>query len=179
MKENWKDLVGYEGYYQVSDKGRVRTVDRVLVKSNGVKQPRKGKVSKLGSDKNGYNTIILWKQGKGTFSRVCRLVAITFIHNAENKPTVNHKNGIRNDDRVDNLEWMTHSENSQHSFDTGLQYNEQGEKHHGSKLTEEDVLFIRKSYEDKTHNQMELARMFGLHQPQISRIIHRKRWKHI
>ena len=179
MREVWKDLKGYEGYYQVSSMGRVRTLDRVIRKSDGTTQKRRGKISKLGSDKNNYNTINLWKDGKATFSRVCRLVAQTFLENPENKPTVNHKNGVRNDDRVSNLEWMTYSENSQHSFDTGLQENLKGEEHHFAKLSEEDVVFIRESYKCKKYNQMELSKMFNVGQVQISRIIHHKRWKHV
>ncbi len=177
--EVWKPVKGYEGYYEVSSHGRVRTIDRVIDKSDGTTQRRRGKISALGTDKNGYHTLSLWKEGKAEFFRVARLVAIAFIENPENKPTVNHINGIKDDDKVSNLEWSTYSENMQHAYDTRLNINPKGEEHHLVKLTDLDVVEIRRLYESGELNQMKLAEKYNVRQPTISRIIHRKRWKHI
>lgn len=177
--EIWQPIKGYEGYYEVSNLGRVRSLDRYVHKNNGSVQFWKGRVCALWTDKNGYKALSLRKNHTDSFRRVCRLVAETFIPNPENKPTVNHINGIKDDDRVENLEWNTYSENMQHAYDTKLNENPKGEDHHLVKITEEDVKTIREIYASGKMNQRELAELYGLRQPAISRIIHKKRWKHI
>lgn len=115
MEEIWKDVKGYEGLYQVSNLGRVRSLGHYG--ANGtVAYFQHGKILKSRPDKDGYNLVCLYKEKKGKNKRVHRLVAQAFIPNPMNKPTINHKNGIRNDNRVQNLEWATMSENQLHAF---------------------------------------------------------------
>lgn len=103
MEEIWKDVVGYEGLYQVSNTGKVKSFPR-----NNFKR---GRILKPYIDKNGYQSVSLCKHNKITHEKIYRLVAKHFIANPFNKKEVDHINGIRNDDRAVNLRWCTHTEN--------------------------------------------------------------------
>lgn len=117
-EEIWKDIPGYEGYYQVSSLGRVRSMDRV-VKGRWGHRLQRGAMMKLGQDFDGYLELGLTKDGKQRDYRVNRLVAITFIPNPRNLPVVHHKDNNKKNNRVDNLEWTTVQYNTQHAIDTG------------------------------------------------------------
>jgi hypothetical protein len=106
--EIWKDIKGYEGLYQVSNLGNVKSLK--YNQQNIVKELELVKTTK------GYRTVNL----KGKVILVHRLVAETFVPNPENKKIINHINGIKNDNRAMNLEWCTPSENTQHAYRTGL-----------------------------------------------------------
>lgn len=119
--ELWKEVKGYEGYYEVSSIGRVRSVDRYV--NTGIRHSEKklvkGSLLKLSLKRNGYLAVDLRKGSKQKTVSVHRLVAIAFIPQVEGKPIVNHKNLIKTDNRVENLEWVTRSENVQHAVDNG------------------------------------------------------------
>lgn len=119
MKEIWKDVKEYEGYYQVSNLGRIRSVFRYK------------KVLKMFHNKdNGYVYAILYKNKREKCCRVHRLVAQAFIENSLNKPFVNHKDGNKENNCVDNLEWCTVKENTQHAIKNGLLKIPKGEENH-------------------------------------------------
>jgi hypothetical protein len=114
--EEWKPVVGYEGYYEVSNFGNVRSVDReVRYKSSGT-MIRRGRPMKTNKNKYGYVDIHLGKEGIEKAHLVHRLVAMAFIDNPEQKIQVNHKNGNKSDNRLENLEWATISENRLHAY---------------------------------------------------------------
>lgn len=109
-EEIWVDICGYEGLYQVSNQGRVRSLDREICKNNNVKQFSKSFILKFEKSK-GYNYVHLFKNGVRKRMAVHRLVAEAFIPNTESKPFIDHINTIRDDNRVENLHWVTPKEN--------------------------------------------------------------------
>ena len=134
-KEIWKDIEGYEGYYKVSNFGRVKSLDR---------NTKKGKIRALCKATCGHLHVGLYKDGIVKMHYVHRLVASAFLPPV--RVEVNHINGIKTDNRVENLEWCTHSENIRHSFNTGLEKVYAGEHNHNAKLNAKQVDSIRKEY---------------------------------
>lgn len=118
--EIWKAVPGFEDLYEVSDHGRVRSLDREVVSRSRwggtvIKQLR-GRILRPGKNPNGYLFVFL---GAGNIRLVHRLVAQAFLPNPEQRPTVNHINGKRDDARLANLEWATVSENNAHAYARG------------------------------------------------------------
>ncbi len=114
LNEIWKDIEGYENQYQVSNLGNIKSLNRVFIDSMGRDVFKFGKIlSQNINKKNGYCSVMFGYKGKRKY--VHRLVASAFIKNPENKLCINHKNKVRNDNKVENLEWVTYLENNNHS----------------------------------------------------------------
>ena len=129
MEEIWKDIPSYEGYYQVSTLGNFRSLPRtVKYKSSGTRK-YPGKPLLTETAKDNYQRIVLMKEGVKTRYQAHRLIALVFIPNPENKPFINHKDGNKSNNKVENLEWCTASENMVHADMTGLR---DMSKHHPS-----------------------------------------------
>jgi hypothetical protein len=163
-KEIWKDVPEYEGLYQVSNLGRVKSLkfgrERIL-------KPQEGK--------QGYMHVFLYKEGDVKFYRVHRLMMLAFV--GESNLQVNHINGIKTDNRLENLEYCTGSQNIKHAFNTGLSVPVKGEKHGRSKITRACVERIK--YGHQGVSQKEIARIYGITQSQVSRVRSGRLWKHI
>ena len=135
MEEIWKDIEGYEGLYQVSNLGRVRSLDRKSRNRNG-EILLKGKVLKCYTSSHGYPTATLSKNGIRKKIAVHILVGKAFIPNNENKPEINHIDGNKSNNVVTNLEWVTYSENLIHAWRTGLTKNTEKRKQRALKNLE-------------------------------------------
>lgn len=107
MKEVWKDIPKYKGVYQVSNLGRVKSLDRIVIDKNGRKRLCKGKILKNNIYINGYLYVRLCDKEKNKQFQVHRLVAQAFIPNPNNLPEVNHKDEDKTNNKVSNLEWCT------------------------------------------------------------------------
>ena len=163
--EIFKDIVDYEGLYQISNLGRVKSL-----KFNKEKLLKPVK-------RNGYHRFIFYKDYSKTFS-LHRLLMLTF------KPeeyfegaVINHIDGDKLNNNLDNLEWCTSKENSKHACGLGL-INSKGKNNKSAKLTQNEVIQIRSKYKNKHFNQRELSKNFNVTILTINRIINNKTWVH-
>lgn len=120
MIEEWKDIVGFEGIYQVSNIGRIKTCERTIIRCDGKPQHINECIRSIGLDTKGYYRTMLTYDNKRITIKVHREVAKAFIPNPYNKPQVNHINGIKTDNRIENLEWVSNIDNAYHAIKNGL-----------------------------------------------------------
>jgi len=178
MEEVWKPVLGYEGYYEVSNRGRVRSVDRDVNYVYG-KRRVKGRVLKQETSNRGYKRVHVSANGVSKHLTVHREVSKAFIPNPEDKRTINHKNCDKTDNSVNNLEWATYSENHNHAHKNGLSNVPKGSKHHNSKLNESQVREIKKRLDTGDETQGEIAKDYPVTATSISTINTGKLWNHI
>ena len=117
--EIWKDVVGYEGLYKVSNSGNVKNLERKIPYRYGLRTIPE-RILKGNENERGYLYVVLYKNTKPQKHKIHRLVAQAFIENPENKKCINHIDGNKQNNSVDNLEWVTHSENMKHAADNKL-----------------------------------------------------------
>lgn len=115
-KEIWKDIEGYESIYKVSNYVNIKSLERPIYRNGKIFCIQKEKILKHSYHSAGYNAVNLYKNQLPNLCLVHRIIAEAFIPNPENKPTINHINGIKSDNRLENLEWSTYSENNQHAY---------------------------------------------------------------
>jgi len=164
-EEKWRQIPGYEGWYDVSNLGRVMRMKKV-------NNTFAGRIIKPYVN-FGYNIVALHKNGNVKNNRVHRLVMAAFVGPCPKDIQVNHIDGDKSNNCLENLEYATQSENTTHAYALGLQ-SQQGEKNNSSKLTEEDVHEIRKLFGEET--QKEIAFMFGVSKAAINNIAVGKTW---
>ena len=164
MKEEWKDVKGYEGLYQVSNLGEVKS----FLKGGCIRKQR--------TTRQGYKEVTLNDKGRKQTLKVHRLVAIAFIENPLRKKEVNHINCIKDDNKLSNLEWCTPKENSKHAINNGLLNSRNGVLNGNCKLTEDDVLKIKHIIKLNIFTQLEIGEMFNVSQGTISAIKNNRVW---
>ncbi|KKL95762.1 hypothetical protein LCGC14_1851380 [marine sediment metagenome] len=174
IMEIWKDIPGYESCYQASNLGRIKSLTRYVRHSKGGKMFHRGRILKPGISYRGYPVVNL---SNSRTKYIHRLIASTFILNPGKKPSINHKNGIKTDNRIENLEWCTNKENTIHAIKNG--YYLKGENIPNSKLTEKQVIEIRNKYIPYKYSAQKLANEYKMSAATISEIISNKIWKHI
>lgn len=176
MNEIWKDVPGYEGLYEISNLGNIRSLDRM---SQGKRQFKiKGKKLKPWKDTRGYPQIYLCKSGNKKPIAIHRLVLISFVGLHPEKNTVNHKNGVLDDNRLDNLEWTTQKENNNHAFNTGLMDSILGENGTKFGLTNKQAKEIRRLSKTGMSNK-EIADKYKVPTNHIYNIVKRKSFKRV
>lgn len=173
--EIWKDVIGYEGLYQVSDLGRVKRVAGYRC--------RVERVLKTQNAGAGYLQVGLCRDGKRSMRHVHRLVLEAHAGLAPEGCEGNHKNGITGDNCVANLEWVTCSENHKHAYRVlgreptgGIS---KGEANGNARLTRQQVIEIRELAVAGEHTQRELGELFGVSNQAISAIVRRETWQHV
>jgi len=175
--ENWKDIQGYEGIYQISDKGNVKSLPREWVWGNGAVRRRGELILKPGLNSAGYLSINMVTNGTSKNVVVHRLVAKAFIPNPEVKAEVNHINGDKTDNRVENLEWCSREENQQHAYDTNLHKRTRAVcAENCRKLFSKPVMQLTKDGKELNvfPSENEAERLTGINQANINACIHGK-----
>ena len=157
--KEWRPIKGYEGLYEVSNTGEIKSLPRVR-KNGKSSYLQKEKLLRQSNTTTGYKKVELVKDGKRKSLKVHRLVAQAFIPNPQNKPQVNHLDGNKINNNVSNLEWATISENVQHGYDTGLNSN---------KYTLDEEKIIKLYTEGQSLN--EVAKIFNCSVGVIQRIL--------
>jgi hypothetical protein len=166
MNEIWKDIPGTNGIYQASNTGQIRSIDRLVKHNYGGLKLTKGRILKQSKQRNGYLACPIFYNGIEKRRNIHRLIISAFL--GESNLTVNHKNGIKSDNNLSNLEYCTLSENAKHSFRIGLSCID-GEKHPSSRLSNEEAKTIFK-LANSGSSTMELARKYGVVASVISNI---------
>jgi hypothetical protein len=169
--EEWKQIPNYS-LYHCSNTG--------LIKTFNWKGSGQTRIMKPAIDGSGYlRTMLKRDDGHIHTIKVHRIVAQTWIENPNDKPCVNHKNGIKDCNHVDNLEWCTVQENIDHSMATGLQYILKGEEIGNSLLTDQKAIEIRNRYIPHKVTRKMLSEEYGVTVAAIKDVLSRRTWTHI
>lgn len=177
MEEKWVDIQGYEGLYQISNHGNVRSLDRPVrtILRNKMVSTRivKGKNLKPKFNGTEYLGVILSKENKQKTLRINRLVGFHFLVKGENHTQVNHIDGNKFNNHVNNLEWCTAKENMKHAYEIGLRKG--GQDCNLSKLTEVEVLQIVE-LKRQGKRSVDVSRAFNISVRTVNRILHGDMW---
>lgn len=176
LVENWRPVIGYEGIYEVSDQGRVRSLDREVVFKNGRKRSYLGKILQHGYSK-GYPRVNLYKDTQPCCELIHQLVLAAFIGPLPIGQEVRHYDGDRTNCTLGNLLYGTRRDNYFDKYRHGKDV--RGERHGLSRLKEHDIRCIRKMCAIGAYSQKQIAEFFDIDPSHVSDIKNRNRWGHI
>lgn len=177
MEEKWKDIKGYEGMYQVSNTGKIRSLDRIVKDANKNRyQHLKGKELKFTDNGRGYKLVFLTKNSKRMNKYVHRLVAEAFIPNPKNLPEINHKNLNKADNCIENLEWLSNEDNKRHYQKTPIAKVKNKQKATMARnkyydKIKDKIPFIIEDYVKYNHTVEFINKKTGIGKSMISRIL--------
>lgn len=172
-EEIWKSVVGYEGLYEVSNLGRVKSVSKIVkYRRWGATTEKKLNEKIIKPSASLYYHVTLSNDRIKKDFLVHRLVAIAFLPNPESLPDLNHKDGNKLNPLLDNLEWVTKSENHKHAYRIGLKPT--GEKHHRAKYDDAKILQVRSDFNNGETNQKQLSIKHGLPHSYVNSIVNNK-----
>ena len=184
--EIWRPVVGYEGLYEVSNLGRVRSLDILLIFENRVPHAQKSHLERLRHGRilkgnnhlrsKAYIQVYLCKDGTTNLQNVHTLVLSAFIGPRPHGYVANHIDSNRKNNRVSNLEWVTPRQNNLHAVQSGKHHI--GAQHPDAKLTEQQVREIRQQAGEGV-SFAALGRQYGVDYTNISQIVRRRTWKHV
>lgn len=175
-KEFWRDIPGYEEFYRISDWGRVKSLARMVGHNwGGLKQLRE-KIME-GRPSMGYRSVTLRKDGEARTVHVHRLVWLAFCGEMPTGLEINHKDGNRANNHLDNIEAVSHGDNIRHAFQNGMVSLGENRKH--TKLTRNEVQQIRQRYADGETDLAALGNEFGVNRMTVYDVVFRKTWKHV
>ena len=167
IKEAWKPIKNYEGWYSISNYGRVRRD----MQCSGTQA---GRIRKEHLDSDGYSDVLLHRNSKGRHFKVHQLVASHFIGECPVGMEVNHKDNVRNNNLYTNLEYKTHQANVLHSYKMG-----RSRLTGGRKINEQIILSIKREYATGNYSNKSLGKVFSVDASTISRVINGRTWKHL
>lgn len=176
--EIWKEIDGQNGRYLISNMNRVKATYRTIILKNGKQRVLPERILSCSHNCHGYKIISFWNNNKNKCYSLHRLIAKAFIPNPENKKEVNHLNGDKKDNRLENLEWATHQENLSHAFRTGLVNVSKGDNHYLAKLNSAQVKKIRELIKDG-ESAINISKMFCVSPRAIRDIRNNISWKHV
>lgn len=171
-QEKWLPIVEYEGWYSVSNLGRIRR-DKAQCGT------RIGKINKSCANKIGYSIVVLSKNCIAKTFRVHFLVTQSFLGEKPKGLTTNHIDGNKTNNKISNLEYSSYSENGLHAYRLGLKIGMFGIKNPNCKISKNIVIKIRKKYKSENISQSKLGKIYGISQTQVGRIIRNERWNYI
>lgn len=181
LSEVWKPVKGFESFYEVSDCGNIRSIERYINLPTH-SYLKKQKLLTQFKDGRGYKHVKLY-DGFGHPKSLCihRVVLPTFLENSDNLPEINHMDGNKLNNRLDNLEWCTRSYNIEHIYANGLRdpSTYKGSGNHNSKLTEEQVINIRSDRRLYKSLYRELAEKYNVGTTLIGYIVNNQVWNHV
>lgn len=171
MEVKWLPLVGYESTHEISEYGEVR-------RTTDARSQKAGYVLSHQIDRYGYHRVGLMKNKRVYMFAVHRLVALTFISEMPEGKEVNHKDGNKHNNHYSNLEYITHKENCQHSFDVLGRVAAKGEDCNSSKLTDANILEIRR-LSNEGLSQRSIGDLLGVSHVTIGHVLRGRTWKHV
>jgi hypothetical protein len=172
INEIWLPIIGYENCYKISNQGQVKSLSR------SIRRTTPEKILKLQFNTKGYQMVTLYNETGRKQHAIQRLVAKAFIPNPENKPQVNHIDGDKTNNSVDNLEWSTSKENLDHAVKLGLKASAKGESNSMSKLTAETIK-LAKTMLLQGHTLTYIGQTLNVHRSTIGKVTQGKSWKHL